>query len=269
MRLEKQGYGMKYMISGGAGLALARFELQGANAARVRRALPVQPANINAALGATTRARGQHAHGGLANGTYAAVGKRLLDVSLVLLSLPVVLPIIALCALALWIESGRPFYTQPRLGRAGRTFRILKLRTMVRDADQLLQQYLREDPALRQEWEQTQKLKNDPRIPRVGRLLRATSLVELPQLWNVLTGDMSLVGPRPMMPNQLGLYGDAQAYFALRPGITGVWQVSVRNEAGFSCRAQADSQYLREVTLQRDVGLIWRTLAVVVKGTGY
>lgn len=202
-------------------------------------------------------------------GTYAVRGKRGLDLALVLFALPVALPIIVLSALLLWIESGLPFYSQDRLGQHGKRFRIFKLRTMVRDADARLQDCLLQDPALRREWDETQKLKKDPRITRIGRLLRVTSLDELPQLWNVFTGEMSLVGPRPMMPEQLPLYGDASSYFAVKPGITGLWQVSDRNESSFAARAQADADYLRAMGLQMDLRLMWRTVGVVAKGTGY
>ncbi|MCF6432742.1 sugar transferase [Leisingera sp. MMG026] len=255
---------MKDMVPGGAGLSFMRAEIE-----RQRPAMAVhqmQAANINAALKGIAQARRPRQG---SRGAYAVAGKRGLDLLLVILSLPLVLPLIALCAAALWLEGGRPFYTQARLGRGGRVFRILKLRTMVRDADHLLQYYLETDPALRREWDDTQKLKNDPRITEVGRFLRATSLDELPQLWNVATGDMSLVGPRPMMPEQLPLYGDAGAYNELRPGITGIWQVSVRNEAGFASRMHADFEYRRSLSLSRDLGLIWRTAGVVLKGTGY
>lgn len=192
-------------------------------------------ANINAAIDSTA---GLDDHS-----AYSIFGKRVLDVLLVLLTLPVSLPIILLCALALWVEGGNPFYRQDRLGQGGARFRILKLRTMVRDADAMLAYYLDNDPVLRAEWDETQKLKQDPRITPVGRFLRMTSLDELPQLWNVLTGEMSLVGPRPMMPVQLPLYGDPRAYFALKPGITGVWQVSERNESSFAHRAELDADY--------------------------
>jgi lipopolysaccharide/colanic/teichoic acid biosynthesis glycosyltransferase len=202
-------------------------------------------------------------------GSYAARGKRALDLALVLMALPVALPIIVLSALLLWVESGLPFYSQDRLGQNGKRFRIFKLRTMVRDADARLQDCLQQNPALRREWDETQKLKKDPRITRMGRLLRVTSLDELPQLWNVFTGEMSLVGPRPMMPEQLPLYGEASAYFAVKPGITGLWQVSDRNESSFASRAQADADYLRAMGLQMDLRLIWRTVGVVAKGTGY
>ncbi|APG48207.1 Sugar transferase involved in lipopolysaccharide synthesis [Phaeobacter porticola] len=225
------------------------------------------------------------AHGGFANsyatashdasavcskdGGYANLGKRLLDIVLVLLTLPISLPLILMAALALMYEGGNPFYTQDRLGQRGRLFSILKLRTMVCNADQLLESHLARDPALRREWDETQKLKNDPRITPVGRFLRTTSLDELPQLWNVLMGQMSLVGPRPMMPDQLPLYGDATAYFDLKPGITGLWQVSLRNESSFAMRCRADASYQRDLSLRADLGLLWRTVGVVLRGTGY
>lgn len=200
---------------------------------------------------------------------YAGAGKRGLDILLVLLSLPVAAIVVLVAALALWIEGGQPFYRQPRLGRGGASFSIWKLRTMVRDAETHLDSYLRADPALRREWDSTQKLKHDPRITRIGAFLRASSLDELPQLWNVLKGDMSLVGPRPMMPDQLSIYGDAAAYFALRPGITGMWQVSARNDEAFSYRARVDAAYFATLSLWGDLVLLVRTIGVVIRRTGY
>ncbi len=188
---------------------------------------------------------------------------------LVIATLPVSVPVIVFSALALWLEGGQPFYRQDRLGKNGERFSILKLRTMVRDADTLLAHYLEKDPALKEEWETTQKLKCDPRITRFGRFLRATSLDELPQLWNVLKGDMSLVGPRPMLPEQLALYGNPAAYFTLLPGITGIWQVSCRNETRFSFRAEVDAQYYCEISMMRDCGLLLQTVGVVLRRTGY
>jgi len=199
---------------------------------------------------------------------YARVGKRLLDLTLTLLTLPIALPIILLCAAALWIEGGQPFYWQARLGQGGRIFQMMKLRTMVRNADALLAEYLANDPAMRDEWNTNQKLRKDPWITAVGHFLRATSLDELPQLWNVLKGEMSLVGPRPMMPEQLPLYGDASCYLAVKPGITGLWQVSTRNEKGFSYRAQVDAVYCRTLSLGRDLMLIFRTVGVMARRTG-
>jgi lipopolysaccharide/colanic/teichoic acid biosynthesis glycosyltransferase len=200
---------------------------------------------------------------------YLGGGKRLLDIALVLATLPVSAMLVLLCALALWIEGGVPFYRQDRLGRQGKVFSILKLRTMVRDADALLAGHLKHDPGLRAEWESTQKLKTDPRVTRVGAMLRATSLDELPQLWNVLKGEMSLVGPRPMMPEQLPLYGDARAYFALTPGLTGAWQVSARNETHFAYRAKVDAAYYASVSALGDLVLMARTVGVVLRRTGY
>lgn len=200
---------------------------------------------------------------------YRDVTKRAMDVTLVLLSLPIALPLIALCAIALHLEGGTPFYTQDRLGRRGRRFSILKLRTMVKNADEVLENYLASDPKLRTEWDHLQKLRVDPRVTRIGRALRATSLDELPQLFNVLRGDMSIVGPRPMMPEQLPMYGDPVSYFALRPGITGLWQVSARNNSnGFSYRNEVDATYNAKLSLGIDLNVLVKTVGVVLRRTG-
>lgn len=202
-------------------------------------------------------------------GWYASFGKRVLDVAFVFLSLPVSAIIVAFCALALWLEGGNPFYWQARLGRNGKVYKIVKLRTMVIDADARLARLLQGNPDMRAEWDATQKLKKDPRITRVGGFLRRTSLDELPQLWNVLKGEMSLVGPRPMMPEQLPLYGCSKAYFSLRPGITGVWQVSDRNNSRFDYRCKLDAEYARDLGFGYDLILLLRTASVVVRRTGY
>ena len=200
---------------------------------------------------------------------YRNGGKRLMETVFILLSLPFFLPVVALCAIALWIEGGNPFYRQVRLGKDGQRFSILKLRTMVRDADKVLNSYLRSNPELRREWDEKQKLINDPRVTRVGAILRATSLDELPQLWNVLTGDMSLIGPRPMMPEQLPMYGNAGHYFAIRPGITGLWQVSARNENRFSFRNEVDAKYNRTLSLFSDIIIMFITVGVMLRRTGH
>lgn len=199
---------------------------------------------------------------------YRRVTKRVLDVTVVLLALPIVLPLILLLAAVVALEGGRPFYTQDRIGQGGRLFRIWKLRSMVRDADARLEEHLRADPEARAEWDETQKLKCDPRITRVGQILRKSSLDELPQLWNVLKGDMSLVGPRPMMPSQASLY-PGTAYFELRPGITGPWQVSERNGTSFAARASYDSAYLNSISLNEDVRILAATVRVILRATGY
>lgn len=201
-------------------------------------------------------------------GLYRNGVKRLMDISMVLLAAPLVVPMVVVLAAFIALDGHNPFYGQRRVGRFGRVFTIWKLRSMVADADVQLQRFLAEDPEARAEWERTQKLKNDPRITRVGRIIRKTSLDELPQLWNVLTGDMSLVGPRPMMCNQQKLYPGA-AYYSLRPGITGLWQISARNNCEFSGRARFDTKYEHQLTFATDMGILVRTVGVVARGTGY
>ncbi len=198
---------------------------------------------------------------------YRSYGKRALDVALVVLSLPFVLPLIGILALLIALDGHNPFYVQNRVGRHGRIFRIFKLRTMVPNAKASLKDYLAKNSAARAEWDSTQKLRNDPRVTRLGKLLRNTSLDELPQLFNVLRGDMSLIGPRPMMIEQMPLYPD-RAYYMLRPGISGSWQVSDRNATTFAERAIYDSAYNADVSLWTDIKIIFRTFAVVLRGTG-
>lgn len=202
------------------------------------------------------------------SGPYRDKTKRLLDFTLTLITLPVVVPFVALMALLIALDRHNPFYSQLRVGKNGRTFRIWKLRTMVHNADALLDAYLAENTAARLEWDRTQKLKKDPRITFIGRLLRKTSADELPQLWNVLNGTMSLVGPRPMMVNQKASYC-GEGYYRLRPGITGPWQVSDRNECSFTERGRYDDLYDQTVSFRTDIAILLRTVMVVVRGTGY
>lgn len=198
---------------------------------------------------------------------YRHLGKRVLDVTLVLIAAPVVLFLVALMAIGVALDGGNPFYSQLRVGRGGRVYRMWKLRSMVPDADALLEAHLACNPAARAEWDSHQKLKRDPRITRFGAFLRKTSMDELPQLWNVLTGDMSLVGPRPMMPCQQEMY-PGQAYYRLRPGITGPWQVSDRNRSTFAERARFDLAYDRDLSFATDARLLLATVQVVLRGTG-
>jgi lipopolysaccharide/colanic/teichoic acid biosynthesis glycosyltransferase len=201
---------------------------------------------------------------------YEKIGKRALDLTLVLATLPVALPVLALLLTATWFEGGRPIYVQRRIGRRGREFRFWKIRTMVPDADVALRDLLARDAAAAQEWHQHQKLKRDPRVTRLGRFLRRTSLDELPQILNVLNGTMSLVGPRPFTPEQQQLYagGHAAAYYSLRPGLTGLWQVSRRHEGAFGERAMFDASYRAGLSLGQDLVILWRTLGVVFKAKG-
>lgn len=194
--------------------------------------------------------------------------KRWIDVGLILLASPFVLPVVLLLGALVRLDGGPAFYTQDRIGRGGKIFRLYKLRSMVTDADARLAAHLAADPAMRAEWAESQKLKNDPRITAVGRLLRKTSLDELPQLWNVFKGDMSLVGPRPMMPQQRPLY-PGRAYYRMRPGLTGPWQVSDRNAGSFAGRAEYDTEYLRRMSPLTDLTILFLTFWVVLRGTGY
>jgi len=199
---------------------------------------------------------------------YLRHGKRVIDLALVLMAAPFVLPVVLFAALALYFEGGNPFYQQERMRADGTRYRILKLRTMVLNADKKLAALLDSNPDLRREWEETQKLKVDPRITRIGRLLRVTSLDELPQLWNVVTGDMSLIGPRPMLPEQVSIY-KGPIYWGMRPGISGLWQVSERNDRNFDYRAEMDRIYRRQVTFREDLSILVRTVVVMVRRTGY
>jgi len=138
---------------------------------------------------------------------------------------------------------------------------------MVTDADERLREHLENNPTAKLEWDVNQKLRNDPRITAVGHFIRKTSLDELPQLFNVLLGDMSIVGPRPFLPNQKDLY-KGHAYYTMRPGLTGLWQVSDRNESSFAERTIYDNQYAQKLTLRTDASIVLRTVGAVVRGTG-
>ena len=199
---------------------------------------------------------------------YRNGAKRIFDVTLVLLTLPITLTLILFLLLLVALDGRNPLYLQKRIGRDGRVFHMFKIRTMVAGAEELLEEHLSQNAEARHEWNETQKLKRDPRITRIGLFLRKSSLDELPQLLNVLVGDMSLVGPRPIMLEQEALY-PGEAYFQLRPGLTGPWQISDRNETRFAERASFDSQYLSTFSLSDDVAILLRTINVVLRGTGY
>ena len=203
-----------------------------------------------------------------ATGLYRSVVKRVFDVTVVICAAPLVLLVVAVLAIVVALDGHSPFFLQNRVGLGGRHYRMWKLRSMVVDADAKLEACLASDPEARAEWDLSQKLKRDPRITRFGRLLRKSSMDELPQLWNVLRGDMSLVGPRPMMPCQQGIY-PGTAYYRLRPGITGSWQVSKRNESTFADRARYDLQYDQDISLRTDVRILAATVKVVIRATGY
>jgi exopolysaccharide production protein ExoY len=198
---------------------------------------------------------------------YRRAVKRWLDVTFVLLALPFVVPVVLVLALSLRASGQSPFFSQDRVGLGGRSFKLLKLRTMVPDAEERLKAYLQSDETARLEWEAYQKLSRDPRITEFGQFLRKSSLDELPQLWNVLRGDMSLVGPRPMMLDQQELY-PGKSYYALRPGLTGTWQISDRNQSTFAQRAEFDAEYERNLSFFKDLKILLSTVGVVLRATG-
>lgn len=193
--------------------------------------------------------------------------KRGFDILVTLAAAPVVLLVVGILALLVRADGGSAFYRQFRLGKDGRVFTLWKLRTMVPNAEQRLQEYLDENAAARVEWDRAQKLRDDPRITAIGRYLRKYSADELPQLLNVFVGDMSLVGPRPMCPEQRPQY-PGSAYFAMRPGITGLWQVSERNGCSFAERAMYDARYAGIMSLRTDLRILLMTPLVVWRGTG-
>lgn len=212
---------------------------------------------------------GVHAPDREKSGPYARFGKRFLDVSLILIFLPLLVPLIGCLAFLARLDGSPGLYRHKRIGRNGAPFWCWKIRTMVPKADQVLQDYLTGDPEAALEWARSFKLKQDPRVTRVGRILRKTSLDELPQIWNVLKGDMSLVGPRPVTAAELVFYGqDQRSYFSQRPGVTGMWQVYGRGDGCYVRRVRLDRRYLREMGLLTDIRLIARTAICVLARTG-
>jgi lipopolysaccharide/colanic/teichoic acid biosynthesis glycosyltransferase len=188
--------------------------------------------------------------------------KRVLDVALTLASTPLVLPLMVAAAVAIKIDTRGPIlFVQERMGRDGRIFRMYKLRTMVANAEEL-------KAATLDEHTKHFKTLDDPRITRVGRFLRKTSLDELPQLWNVLRGDMSIVGPRPTSLTLVQYEPWHAARLAVRPGLTGPWQIDGRNQTTFDERVHMDIEYIENLSLLQDIKLIARTVGVVVKGKG-
>ncbi|MEM8629717.1 MAG: sugar transferase [Pseudomonadota bacterium] len=204
----------------------------------------------------------------VSSGLYTNFLKRLLDICFVLLVAPFAAIVIAAFALIIALDGHNPFYRQDRVGKDGRVFSMWKLRSMVANADDILAAYLTLNPNAKAEWDRSQKLRVDPRITRIGSFIRKSSIDELPQLFNVLVGDMSVVGPRPMMVSQQIIY-PGTLYYKMRPGITGFWQVSDRNECEFPARAKYDDKYYREQSLATDVRVLGQTAVAVLRCTGY
>ena len=195
--------------------------------------------------------------------------KRAIDVVGASILLVLLAPVLGVIALLVRLDGGAALFRHERIGRWGRPFGCYKYRTMVVDAEALLPKLFARDPSAREEWQATQKLKDDPRVTPIGRWLRRTSLDELPQLLNVLRGEMSLVGPRPIVRDELVRYGtEAWHYLRERPGLTGLWQVSGRNDLTYEDRVRLDGFYLRNISVVGDLRILFRTCWIVIRGRG-
>jgi Undecaprenyl-phosphate galactose phosphotransferase WbaP len=192
--------------------------------------------------------------------------KRAIDLTLTLLAAPLVVPLVAVIAALIKFGSPGPaIYRQERVGRNGRRFMVCKFRTMVCDGTRVLNDYLAANPKEGEQWERDHKLKHDPRVTRIGRILRKTSLDELPQLWNVLRGDMSIVGPRPILASEIVDFGSSfEAFCSVLPGITGLWQVSGRNQTTYAEHVELDRHYARNWSLWLDLYILVLTIKVVL-----
>ncbi|HEY6971219.1 MAG TPA: sugar transferase [Candidatus Angelobacter sp.] len=201
---------------------------------------------------------------------HAAILKRLVDLFLCLLLLPILLPACILIAVAIRLDSPGPvFFQHRRLGRYGQVFYMLKFRSMVKGAEKMLAGLLASNPEARKEFERSYKLQQDPRCTRIGRWLRRTSLDELPQVFNVLRGQMSLVGPRAIVEPELEKYGAfASRLLLVKPGITGLWQVNGRSDVAYPERVQLDMSYVDRQSITLDLWILFRTIAVVLRRKG-
>ena len=200
------------------------------------------------------------------SGAHSRYDARTLDVIVATLLLILVLPLMALCTLAVLATSRGPIlFRHPRIGRNGEIFNCLKFRTMIKDADKAIEAALNKSPQNRAQWQALQKLKNDPRVTPVGAFLRRYCLDELPQLFNILAGQMSMVGPRPIVASEIERYGaNFSLYCSVKPGLTGLWQVSGRHRLSYSERVELDASYVRSRTLTLDLLILWRTGPVVL-----
>lgn len=196
--------------------------------------------------------------------------KRGVDIFIALGALFVLWPLFLLVAASVRLSgSGSTFYAHERIGFNGRKFPCFKFRTMVADSDRRLEAYLKSNPAGAREWRETHKLKDDPRVTAIGRVLRETSMDELPQIWNVLRGEMSIVGPRPIVTAEIGRYGNSfDIYASARPGITGLWQVMGRSDCTYDERVGYDVTYVKNWSLTNDVKIILRTAYAVFRRRG-
>ena len=206
---------------------------------------------------------------GLTN-AWARSIKRIMDILLVIMGGFIIFPLLLMIAGLVKLDSkGNVFYGQMRIGKGRRKFKAWKFRTMVPNAEQVLNDYLNNNAEMRFEWEATHKLRNDPRVTRVGRILRKLSLDELPQIWNVLKGEMSLIGPRPIVDDEVKFYrGQIDLYSFVRPGITGLWQVSGRNDTSYDRRIQLDTFYVHNWSIWFDIYILALTVKAVLTHKG-
>ncbi len=206
-------------------------------------------------------------HGCAAQGSLGGISKAVVDKVVAATALVLAAPLMAMVAILIRASDGGPaIYGHPRIGANGRSFRCYKFRTMVRNGDEILKAHLAACPDSAREWSATRKLRNDPRVTSIGRFLRRSSLDELPQLFNVLSGEMSCVGPRPVVEEELVRYGDNAAdYLAARPGMTGLWQISGRSRLGYADRVQLDALYVRRWTLGLDLVILIKTIPAVLR----
>jgi exopolysaccharide production protein ExoY len=198
------------------------------------------------------------------------VEKRLFDIAVATLAIVLLLPLFVFVALTLLALQGRPILiAHERVGFRGRRFRCLKFRTMMTNAGEVLARHLQENPDARAEWNDTHKLRRDPRVTPIGAVLRKCSVDELPQLFNIVRGDMSLVGPRPIVDDEVAKYGPHIRYYRqVRPGLTGLWQISGRSDTSYHERIELDTQYVRYHTLGRDLTIIMKTIPAVLQSRG-
>ena len=195
--------------------------------------------------------------------------KDVMDKTGAALALVLLSPLFLILAWKIKKDGGPAFYGHTRIGKDGKSFKCWKFRSMVMNSQEILKDLLEKDPAAREEFEKNFKLKNDPRITKVGQFLRKTSLDEIPQLFNVLSGEMSLVGPRPVVEAERSYYADNIHYYtAVKPGITGLWQVSGRSDTGYVQRVQLDCTYVKDWSLWNDIVILFKTVYVVVARKG-
>ncbi|SDL92163.1 sugar transferase [Aliiruegeria lutimaris] len=197
-------------------------------------------------------------------------GRSLFDKVFAICALLFFAPILVLVSILIFVFEGGPlFFAHRRVGKNGRPFRCYKFRTMVCDAEARLEQILESDPAARAQWEATQKLDDDPRVTAIGTFLRRTSLDELPQFWNVILGDMAIVGPRPIVASEVSHYGNHFCeYVSVKPGITGLWQVNGRCNTTYESRVAMDVEYVHNRCFTGDLRIILKTVTIVVSGDG-